>query len=258
DYNYDGFGHLASFEDGNGNSTNWTYDLIGNAASMADANGHMTSVASTTTGTGMLLTDPLKHTVSTYFDAASKISSVVDKLGLTTTWTYGPLDHPTQVNINSTNKSSYSQRVLSMGYDGLDRISSVADSLTGFTTNFTYDGTGRLTSEQTPALGSAINYGYDASGRRTSMTANGNGAPQTSYGYTYDAGGDLIDISGGPEAVSITYDTAGRRSMLTVGDVVTTYTYDANSRLASLTFTVNGNQIGNLTYAYDGNGRLIT
>ena len=36
------------------------------------------------------------------------------------------------------------------------------------------------------------------------------------------------------------------------------YTYDFDSHVTGLTYTLGGTQLGNLTYAYDANGRVIT
>ncbi|MBF6570931.1 MAG: RHS repeat-associated core domain-containing protein [Candidatus Binataceae bacterium] len=58
--------------------------------------------------------------------------------------------------------------------------------------------------------------------------------------------------------VNVVYDSDGRRTSLTVGSVTTSYgPYDADSRLPTMTFTANGNSLGQLTYTYDDDSRVI-
>jgi YD repeat-containing protein len=89
---YDGFGHIKSSQDGDVNTTGWTYDLMGHVTSMTDAAGHVTSIAPTTGSNGVSLCDASMQCAYSYYDNASKLTSTVDKRGLTTTYTYDSLD----------------------------------------------------------------------------------------------------------------------------------------------------------------------
>lgn len=60
----------------------------------------------------------------------------------------------------------------------------------------------------------------------------------------------------------MTKRTGARRSLFQTeslpNGVVTEYSYDAASRLKGLTYTKGGATLGNLTYAYDGDGKRTT
>jgi RHS repeat-associated protein len=65
-------------------------------------------------------------------------------------------------------------------------------------------------------------------------------------------------ITQGTAGVSFAYDAAGRRASLTLPDgVVVNYGYDAASELTGLSYTSGGAVLGNLTYAYDSDGRRV-
>ena len=56
--------------------------------------------------------------------------------------------------------------------------------------------------------------------------------------------------------IQLGYDSSNRRTSLTLADgVVVSYGYDNASELTGLTYTLNSNMLGNLTYAYDMAGR---
>jgi len=56
--------------------------------------------------------------------------------------------------------------------------------------------------------------------------------------------------------VGFTYDNANRRATLTLPNgVVTSYGYDTASQLTGMTYALGNNPLGNLSYAYDNDGR---
>ena len=58
--------------------------------------------------------------------------------------------------------------------------------------------------------------------------------------------------------ISFSYDTANRRTGLTLPNgMALAYSYDQDSRVTGMTWTLSGNQVGNLTYSYDADGRVI-
>lgn len=86
------------------------------------------------------------------------------------------------------------------------------------------------------------------------MTVVGQGA----VGYTWDNASRLLQITQGSNTVDFAYDSANRRTSLTLPNgVAISYTYDSASRTTSISYSANGNQLGNLTYAYDAAGRVI-
>jgi YD repeat-containing protein len=116
-----------------------------------------------------------------------------------------------------------------------------------------YDGLDRLTSEQTPQ--GTVSYTYDAASRRQTMTV----ADQTLVNYTFDNANRPTTIAQGTTTVQLGYDNANRRTSLTLANsIVTSYGYDNASELTGLTYTLNSNTLGTLTYSYDLAGRRTT
>ncbi len=125
------------------------------------------------------------------------------------------------------------------------------DSIAGTITR-TYDGLDRLTSETTPQ--GAINYSYDSAGRRTSMTVAG----QTQTNYTWDNANRLTGMTQGSSSVALNYDAANRRTSLTLPNgVVAAYTNDGDSHVTGITYSMGATQLGNLSYRYDPDGRVV-
>jgi RHS repeat-associated protein len=145
------------------------------------------------------------------------------------------------------------QSTINYTYDGGNGLQQQAvDSLAGTITQV-YDGLDRLTSETTPQ--GSVSYNYDSAGRRTSMTVAG----QTAENYAYDNASRLTGITQGTSTVSITYDNPARRTALTLPNGVTVnYSYDAASQLTGLSYSLGSTSLGNLTYAYDGDGRRVS
>lgn len=81
-------------------------------------------------------------------------------------------------------------------------------------------------------------------------------AGQPPVSYSYDSANRLTSIVQGPSIVAFTYDNAGRRNTLTYPNgIVATSTYDSANQLTNLAYTLNGNPVGDLTYAYDAAGK---
>jgi YD repeat-containing protein len=134
-------------------------------------------------------------------------------------------------------------------YDSGNRMTQAVDSAGGTITD-AYDNLDRLTSETTTQ--GSISYSYDLAGRRTIMTVAGQ--PQVTY--SYDNANRLTQIAQGTSTVGFTYDDANRRSTLTLSNGVNmSYTYDNDSRVTGITYKLNTNTLGNLTYSYDSLGR---
>jgi hypothetical protein len=73
---------------------------------------------------------------------------------------------------------------------------------------------------------------------------------------TNDHASRLQTITQGTSTTTITYDNANRRSTLTMPNgLVLTYGYDTDSRVTSTSYQFGSNNLGNLTYTYDANGR---
>jgi RHS repeat-associated protein len=81
-------------------------------------------------------------------------------------------------------------------------------------------------------------------------------AGQPAVNYTFDNANRLTNITQGTSTVQFAYDNANRRTALTLpNSIVTSYGYDNASELTGLTYTLNSNSLGSLTYTYDLAGR---
>jgi RHS repeat-associated protein len=90
--------------------------------------------------------------------------------------------------------------------------------------------------------------------RRLSLTVVG----QSAVSYSWDNANRLTRITQGTNSVSFSYDAANRRTELTLPNGVTlAYSYDQDSRVSGMTWTLGGNQVGDLSYSYDADGRVI-
>ncbi len=79
---------------------------------------------------------------------------------------------------------------------------------------------------------------------------------QSQINYSFDNANRLTQIAQGTTTVGFTYDNANRRATLTLPNgVVTSYGYDTPSQLTGITYTLGNNPPGNLSYAYDNDGR---
>jgi RHS repeat-associated protein len=140
---------------------------------------------------------------------------------------------------------------ISLTYDTAGRPLTVADAYSD-TARFGYNGAD-LASITDP-LGQTISRYTDAN-RRTTMQVAG----QAQVSYTWDNANRLTAIAQGSAAVGINYDNANRRTSLTLPNGVTVgYSVDGDSRITGLTYSVGSSQLGNLTYAYDADGRVMS
>jgi RHS repeat-associated protein len=221
-----------------------------------DANGNLLSVSLPNTGVIHYnydnrnrlssRTDAMNQSEGWTYDGMGNVLTHTDRKGQLTQLSYDALQRRTKVYYAD---GSGTQAV----YDAVNRLTSLTDSSSG-TLSWTYDDLNRVTATGTPQ--GDVSYSYDAAGRRTSMTP----AAQVTANYSYDAANHLIGITQGSEAVQIGYDADNRRATLTLPNGITaTYGYDAASELTALSYAKgNGTAVGNLTYAYDASGRIVS
>jgi len=108
-----------------------------------------------------------------------------------------------------------------------------------------------LTSETSP--NGTVGYTYDSIGRRSTMTVAG----QPSVSYSYDGMDHVTQITQGLNVVGFSYDAIDRLTSMTLpNSVVTEYDYDAGSQLTGITYKRGASVLGDLTYTYDGAGRV--
>jgi RHS repeat-associated protein len=254
---YDNLGNVTGMTDGNGDSTAWEYSegVFVEAALNSAFFGITDTYSYNQSPPGITVRYSGGGSATYNFDGLGNVTSMIDGRGLTTSYTYDGLNRLTKANFNSTGVSGFNQTTATYTYDGGNRLLTAQDTGTGSAADSitrTYDGLDDLQSDQyaSSILNATVSFGYDSAQRRTSMTA-ANQAP-TSYGY--DADNQLKSITQGTLAVSIQYDADGRPMNLSLpNNVAGTLGYDNDSRITS----INYGSLGNLTYQYDLDGRLI-
>lgn len=275
--------------DGLGNLTTIAYDNRGNVVARTDALGHTTTMAYDASNQLIALTNPLGQTQHFTWDAAGNMVTSTDALGHTTRWTYDSAGRVLTMTdpLGNTETNAYDDRgnlvksvdaaggVTTALYDTAGNRTAITDAL-GNTTLYGYSNAGFLTSFVKPnGLSSAMT--VDPLGNVTRDVASvptASGPVSVTYEYTYDANGELMDISGpGGSAVSLGYDAArqftrstdvlgnqttlawssdGQQSGATIPGVGTiTLTFDAAGRNTG--GTIPG--LGNVQYVYDDAGR---
>ncbi len=247
-YQFDALNHMVSITDPLRGVTSFSYDGNGNLLTVTDANYHTTSYNYDNMNRRITRTDPLGRTESFQYDPGGNPVQFTDRRGKVAQYGYDALNRITSAQFGVTAPNTYESQI-TYAYDAGNRPTQISDSAAG---NITpqFDGLNRLIQETTPQ--GSVSYTYDLAGRRSAMTVQG----QPSVSYTYDNGNRLTQISQGTTAVSFAYDADNRRTVLTLPNGITGgYSYDQDSRITGLTYALGSNTLGNLTYAYDANGR---
>jgi len=266
---YDFRDDVIEATDGNGNTTYYSYDGFGELTQVNDANGNQITITRPATLNKATVCDPAGNCEVSNYDVSGKKTSFVDKRGVTTAYTYDNLQRLSVANTNGAGKAGYGKDNIVYAYDNLDRVTSASNtgSLLKSTTSYTYDGVNNLLSELTSTTnqgsqsGGISAYTYDADSRVTEMQITPPGGQlYPSSSYIYDNDSELT----GAANTTIHYDNDGRRTSLIVANgstnVTTNYGYDVASRLTSQSYGygIGQSQLGNLTYGYDQDSRLIS
>ena len=239
-------------------SVTYTAAGVGNLYYTWDALGHLTS--ETITGNG----EPTGGREVTYgYDAAGDLTSVAWPDGganaLSANYAYDVLQRVTQINVGSSVIASYTfdaygrRSTISRnagagagttyGYDGSDRINSLAQSLLGtgaVTWTMAYDPANGLVSRASNNSGylwhpGAASTAYVANGLNQYTAVNGssmgydtranlNADGTTSGSLTFDSNNNLLTASK-PTSVSLAYDPRGRIQTKTSGGSTETFLY---------------------------------
>ena len=283
-FTYDPDGNLLSHVDANSHATSFSYDTLNRAASLTDAMSKIESYyydasgnlskrtdrksqvsgwsydalgRATQIGFGATASSPTTYTstITQTWDAAGRLSQIVDSVGGTISRTYDGLNRLIQeVTAQGTVNYTYDAggRRLTMTVQGQPTITYTWDNANRLSQILQAAGPGNGNIAQT------VGFQYDNGNRRTKVTLpNGIKAD-----YAYDAGNQLISITysqtSGVQLGSISYgyDLAGRRISVSgslanenLPAAVSGATYNANNQLANW----NG-----VTYGYDLNGNLLT
>lgn len=197
------------------------------------------------------------------YDSAGNMTSAVDALGHTTTYTYeATFNHVTSVTDalgnastfgydahgNMTSQTDANGRVTIYKYDGRGLLIETTDA-TNAKTAFAYDSAGNLVAV-TDALGNVTRFGYDGISRMTSVRDALGRETKTQY----DAAGRVTRQTDALlQATLFAYDAAG--SLVSLTDArgkATTFAYDLMNRLTTRT-----DPLGKAdSRSYDQNGNL--
>ncbi len=240
---YDGNNRLVSILNPLGGNVTTSYDELGQVASITDENNNTVTLGHNSLGELTDVISPLGDLRAFTYDAEGILASVVDPLGNVVTLSSDQMGRITRVNSPLGNPIDFS-------YDAMGWLATTSDSL-GNVTTFSREARGLLSAVSIPE-GISASYTRNALGQITTITdANGNDWP-----LAYDTQGRQISSSD-PLANSSTidYDNRNRPSQVSFPGVLGTLT---------LTHDAAGNRTREdysdgtlLTYAYDGNNRLL-
>ncbi len=216
-YVYDASGNLKSATNkATGTGLTYSYNSNGTIHTSTDAYNNVTTYGYDSEGNLKTVNPPgpLGNTTLVVDPQTSRVSSVTDGNGKTTSYGYDPLDHITKISYNNGGSIGYV-------FDDDSNLSSEVDN-TG-TTTFGYNVLNRLTKKSLPD-GVVFTTGYDPTGNLTSLD-DGGGA----IIYTYDAANRmtiLTDTNGKQTLYS--YDNANRKTVIQYPNVTgMRMTYDA-------------------------------
>lgn len=266
-YVMDALGRRIATRDALGNVTLIQYDTNDRVVSTTDALNQTTTQSYDGNGNLLSVTLPNTGVIHYVYDNRDRLITRTDAMNQAESWTYDGMSNllthtdrkgqVTDISYDALNRKSLVSygdgSGIQASYDAGDRVTSLTDSTSG-TLSWDYDMLDRLSGTSSPQ--GSISYTYDAAGRRTSMTA----AAQAIASYTYDNANRLTAITQGGETVQLAYDADNRRTALTLPNGITVaYGYDMASELTGLTYTQNnGTTLGNLTYGYDADSRIIS
>lgn len=271
-YSYgSGNGLLGQQSYANGDTVSFTYDKLGRTKTVTFADGRVQTYVYNGEGSVHSITETGGDVTVTYlytYDSLGRLISSEKKEGSTTvlrthqtyneynqiagqSWQLGNTAYSEIYTYNTADGSlntmtTANGNTLTMGYDGLRRLSTVSGG--PFNRSYTYrDISGTATTMQVsqlsyPNLGSGLSFGYtyDALGNIATYTAPGEGTVtytydnqgqllkaqgDTTYTYTYDSVGNILSASDGTSTHSYTYGDANWKDLLTAFDGET-ITYD--------------------------------
>jgi RHS repeat-associated protein len=235
----DVFGHVIEHGyDANGNRNLLKLDSVNYASYAYDNADRLTSITNSADSTNV-----------TYgYDNANRLTSRGYPNSVNTTYSYDGMSRLTrlkdlsatatlfdrQYSYNTANQISQivePAQTRTFGYDNVDRLTSVTDSVNG-NENYTFDAVGNRTASHRSGT-----YGYQPFNRLTSTStaaysydANGN-MPVGAGSYTWDFENRMITATYGTSSVTYEYDALGRRTKRMDGATSTKFTYDGQDVL---------------------------
>jgi RHS repeat-associated protein len=280
-----GIGRLTGASDAN-HSMSWAYDAHGRVTGKGQVVGGVTrSVGYSYTNDDLVtLLTPSGQTV-TYAYTNHRIASIsvngtsiltnatYEPFGPANAWSWGDAHTETRSFDLDGNLSTVvmQSETVTAHYDNASRMSSIGDNYgAGYTWSLGYDGLDRLTSAS--KSGTTYGWSYDSVGNRLTQTgtAASTFTPSTSSNqlssttgslvrtYAYDGAGNTRSYS----TLAFTYNQRGRASSVTVGSATSNYLYNALGQLiqksaGGVTTILVYDEAGHLLGEYTGSGALI-
>ncbi|HEY0174646.1 MAG TPA: Ig-like domain-containing protein, partial [Pyrinomonadaceae bacterium] len=246
-FTYDKVGNVLTYGDGFGGDVTRTYDELDHLLSETDGAGDATTYKHD--GEGLLVerTEPEGGRYGYSYNDLRSLTGVTDPAGA---WGF---DYDATQNLTGTRDPL--GRATAYGYDGLGRMTSVAQPLVPAAA-FTYDDNGNLLTA-TDAKGQTASFGYDALDRLTAASYPASlPAPARLLSFGYDPEGNLTSVSetgGVTRGYARSYDARNRVASETDPfGRASAYGYDEAGNVTSYTDAA-GRQTG---YAYDDANRL--
>ena len=272
----DAFGQLVTvtqYPDANTQfSTLYQYDPIGNLLSITDPENNRTSVTYDSLSRRTAMIAPDMGSWQYGYDSNGNLTSQTDANGSLIFFSYDAVNRITLKHLQTAGQGVQPGPDIMYTYDqtgtgflnGIGRLTTATDA--SGSTSFSYDRDGRVLNRTSTANGNQyiLNNLYDDLGRITQITY----PDSDQVNYAYDTGGNISGVTG-PGSVSYAAFTnftgLSQPQSIAYGNGVTTsltYNTATDSRLHSMVTTTSpagGNaQVQNLTYAYDGDGNILT
>ena len=237
-YTYDPNSNRLSWQQPDGNMTNYTYDKVNRQLTMVQVQtGDTTTYTYDAFGNVKTVTAPDLNLTTYTYDILNRRISETDSDGPVSTTSYDAVGNVTGTTDGDGNLTTYN-------YDALNRRITMTDPLDKMT-QYSYDPVGNLLQvldrENHPTT-----YTYDADNRRTTIT---DAQPATTT-FQYDPVGNLLSVTdANNHTTSFTYDKVNRKLTETYPDLSNNtiiWTYDMVGNV--LTRTDQKSQL--TTYAY--------
>jgi RHS repeat-associated protein len=217
-----------------------------------DSSGELVSTTSPATAAA-----PSGATTTATFDPAGNLLTRTDPNGITTTWTYTPLDSPATVSYSGSSAHS-----VSYAYDADGDQTAMTDA-TG-SSSYVYDPFGELTSADNGA-GQTTGYGYNADGQVTGITyplpaaATWAATDTVSYGYDHaDQLSSVTDFNGHQITIGDTADGLPNSAALgSSGDTVAT-SYDPTDVPSLITLKNAASTLASFSYVDAPAGNILS
>jgi RHS repeat-associated protein len=264
-YTYDAAGRLHRLDNRAGQSLTYSYGRDGQITEIKGSDGVQVSYGYDPLGRHTTFRTDVATVTQLPDDAGRPVRETVEIAGLskpvTLTRQWTPTGKLAQLD------DGFGTTTLSYGDGG--RLSSVSDDQAG-RFGFTYDPSGRLSTLSRPN-GADDTYSWRGNDLQHQTTVQ-SGKPVTALNYTYDGAGRVDAIADPAGTTSLSYDARGQLTSAThptaSGLPEERYTYDAAGNRTSwpghpssaIRYDAANRLLddGKLTYAYDGEGRLLS